>query len=162
MKFENYTSSDRQDDILDKISKIGIDSLTKDERDFLDSFKTGDEEKVHKKMLISNIKTFVDDWNFFEFKLDDIINFGDKKVIKGLLSTPDLEFDDENFIEGELKGEIVVYTDGQISLNFTKLEEDPNSGELVKWDVFDFCNGIEYELDSFIDYVVEELDKIDI
>lgn len=162
MKFENYTSSDRQDDILDKISKIGIDSLTKDERDFLDSFKTGDEEIVHKRMLISSIKIFVDDWHFFEFKLEDIINFGDRKVIKGLLLTPDLEFEEDEFIEGELKGEIIVYTDGQISLNFTKSEEDPNSGQLVEWDVFDFCNGIEYELDSFIEYVVNELDKIDI
>lgn len=162
MKFENYTPTDRQDDILDKISKMGINSLTKDEKKFLDSFKTGDEEEVHKKMLVSSIKPFVDDWNFFEFKLEDIINFGDKKVIKGLLSTPDLELNEDDYIEGELMGEIIVYKDGQISLNFTKMEKDPNSGKLVEWEVFDFCEGIEHELDSFIDYVVNELDKIDI
>jgi hypothetical protein len=27
------------------------------------------------------------------------------------------------------------------------------------YDVFEFCNGLEYELDSFVDYVVSELDE---
>ena len=29
---------------------------------------------------------------------------------------------------------------------------------VTNYDVFEFCNGLEYELDSFIDYVVSELD----
>lgn len=34
MRYENYTASERVDDVLDKISKYGIKSLTKLEKDF--------------------------------------------------------------------------------------------------------------------------------
>ena len=27
------------------------------------------------------------------------------------------------------------------------------------YDVFEFCNGLEYELDSFIDYVISEIEE---
>jgi len=165
MKYENYTIIDRQDDILDKISKQGINSLTEIEKEFLDSFKSGDEDTIHKKMILSDIGRLTDDWNFFEFEISDVKNWGDKKVISGTLLTPDLDwddFDDDNYIEGELKGEIVVYTDGQISLNFSKKAPDPKTGKIVEWDVFDFCNGLEHELESFIDYVISEVEKIDI
>jgi hypothetical protein len=37
MRYENYTSTERMDDILDKISKYGIDSLSDLEKEFLDS-----------------------------------------------------------------------------------------------------------------------------
>jgi hypothetical protein len=38
MRYEGYTSKERVDDILDKISKYGMKSITKLEKDFLDSF----------------------------------------------------------------------------------------------------------------------------
>ena len=36
---------------------------------------------------------------------------------------------------------------------------NPKTGEEIQLDVFDFCNGVEYELDSFIDYVVSEIEN---
>ena len=36
MRYEGYTSMERVDDILDKISKYGIESLSINEKNFLD------------------------------------------------------------------------------------------------------------------------------
>jgi hypothetical protein len=38
--------------------------------------------------------------------------------------------------------------------DFYSLTKDEEGYE---YDVFEFCNGLEYELDSFLDYVVGEL-----
>ena len=60
-----------------------------------------------------------------------------------------MEFESCKKIEGRLEGKIISYKGtGQTALEFKK----------DKYDVFEFCNGLEYELDSFIDYVVDELD----
>ena len=60
-------------------------------------------------------------------------------------------------IEGRLEGRIVLYKEtGQSSPDFYSIQKD-HSGE--NYDVFEFCNGLEYELDNFIDYVVSELEE---
>jgi hypothetical protein len=69
---------------------------------------------------------------------------------------PDLVFPSGKKIEGRLEGRIVVYDNGSISPDFYSVVKDPKSHDY--YDVFEFCNGLEYELDSFIDYVVGELD----
>ena len=48
----------------------------------------------------------------------------------------------------------VVYNDGNTSPDFYCYID-----ENLYYDVFEFCNGLEYELDSFIDYVVSELEN---
>jgi len=156
MRYENYTASERLDDILDKISKYGSDSLSQLEREFLDSYKTGKEKELHDKLSKSEVETtFEDDLGYFKFELEDIQKITNKKgeleeiEIIGVLYVPDLEWTDGKKLEGRLTGKIIKYKNGTTSLEFEK----------DQYDVFEFCNGLEYELDSFIDYVVSEIEE---
>ena len=59
------------DDILDKISKYGIKSLTPLEKEFLDSHKSGKQEELHDKLAKSESETtFEDDNGLFKFEFD--------------------------------------------------------------------------------------------
>jgi hypothetical protein len=68
------------------------------------------------------------------------------------LYVPGLSPDPRTRIEGVLTGRIIVYQNGTYTIEFEKVDEFQNM------DVYDFCEGLEYELDSFIDYVVQELE----
>jgi len=160
MRYEGYTSKERVDDILDKISKYGMKSLTKLEKDFLDSHKSGHEEELHDKLSKSETETtFEDDGGFFKFEFESRKDYGDEVHYLGTLYVPDLEFENGMRIEGILEGKIVVYKNRQTSPDFYSIQKDPKSGD--NYDVFEFCNGLEYELDSFLDYVVSELEQKD-
>ena len=68
MRYEGYSSSERMDDVLDKISKYGISSLTQLEKEFLDSHKSGSEKESHDKISKEESETiFEDDYFKFEF-----------------------------------------------------------------------------------------------
>ena len=156
MRYENYTSTERMDDILDKISKYGIDSLSDLEKEFLDSHKTGKEQELHDKLAKSEVETtFEDDLGKFTFELSEVQKIKNKGgeleeiEIIGTLYVPDLELSSGKRVEGRLEGKIIQYSNGTTSLEFEK----------DGYDVFEFCNGLEYELDSFIDYVVLEIDE---
>ncbi len=156
MRYENYTSTERMDDILDKISKYGIDSLSDLEKEFLDSHKTGKEQELHDKLSKSEVETtFEDDLGKFTFELSEVQKIKSKSgeleeiEIIGTLYVPDLEWPNGKKIEGRLEGKIIKYSNGTTSLEFEK----------DGYDVFEFCNGLEYELDTFIDYVVSEIDE---
>ena len=155
MRFENYTANDRSDEILDKISKYGMSSLSKTEKEFLDSFSKGDELNLHNKITKEENETvFNDDMGYFTFELDEMIEFDDETHYKGILYVPDLKLD-EKTVDGRLEGSIISYEDGQTAIDFNSIEEI--NGDTI--DVFEFCNGIEYELDSFVDYIISELDE---
>ena len=70
---------------------------------------------------------------------------------------PDLTWEDGSRIDGRLEGRIINYGDGKISPDFETFVKDPKTGKDVSYDIFEFCNGLEYELDSFLDYVVNEI-----
>jgi hypothetical protein len=160
MRYEGYTSNERADDILDKISKYGISSLTPLEKEFLDSHKSGKQEELHDKLAKSETETtFEDDNGLFKFEFDSCEDYGDEVHYLGTLYVPDLELPGGRTIEGRLSGRIIVYSNGQTSPDFYSIQKDPRSGD--NYDVFEFCNGLEYELDSFIDYVVSELEQKD-
>ena len=59
-------------------------------------------------------------------------------------------------IEGRLEGRIVVFKNGQVSPDFYSVQKDPNTGD--NYDVFEFCNGLEYELDNFLEYVISTIE----
>lgn len=163
MRYEGYTSKERTDDILDKISKYGIKSLTPMEKEFLDSHKLGKEEELHDKLAKSETETtFEDDNGLFKFEFDSCEDYGDEVHYLGTLYVPDITWSigkKVEKIEGRLEGRIVVYSNGQMSPDFYSVQKDPNNGD--NYDVFEFCNGLEYELDSFLDYVVSELEQKD-
>ena len=154
MVYEHFPSQEKTDELLDKISKYGISSLTIHEKEFLDAVSSGDDEKVQNKMKILDTDTFFED-DFFKFELDNIKYRKNGIEYIGTLYVPDLEKNHKT-IEGNLTGKIILHNNGSYSLDFVKTGYD--KGKEVEYDVFEFCSGLEYELDSFIDYVVQELE----
>ena len=78
MSYEGYSSSERLDDILDKISKYGYESLSQLEKDFLDSHKTDNEQEAHDKLSKSEMETtFEEDMGYFKFEFEDEFNIND-------------------------------------------------------------------------------------
>lgn len=143
--------NDILDDILDKISKYGIKSITVHEKGFLDAYSSGDKEDVDDKVnVISNEIIFED--SYFKFELTETKNIDDEIHHIGNLYVPGLTPDPNTIIEGNLSGRIIVYQNGTYSIEFEKVSEFQNI------DVYEFCEGLEYELDNFIDYIVQELE----
>lgn len=152
MRYEGFSPQDRQDEILDKINKYGIKSLNVDEIEFLDSYSNGDQENIHKKLqLHENETTFEDDQGYFKFELKSIREFKNKKYYVGTIYVPDLKLENGKKVEGRLEGKIVNYGDGRTIPEFFSRNK--------KHDIFEFCEGLEYELDSFVDYVIMESEK---
>jgi hypothetical protein len=108
----------------------------------------GDYQKIFK------VKDLFED-DYFKFELDDIKYEEDGIEYIGTLYVPDLEKPHKT-IEGNLKGKIVLYNNGSYSLDFFKIIYE--RGKEVEYDVFEFCGGLEYELDNFIDYIIQELE----
>ena len=154
MRYEGYTTSQRVDDILDKISKYGIKSLSSLEKEFLDAHKLGKEEDIHKILTREESENvFEDDNGLFKFELESITKNGDERHYNGIFTCPDLKINGKT-IKGRLSGTIIHITDtGVVIPDFFY---ETNSGN---YDIFDFCEGIEYELDSFVDYVASELEN---
>ncbi len=151
MKFEKYSEQDRLNDILDKISKYGRGSLTELESKFLDSWKDNKQSEVHSEInLIENYQVFEDDSGYFKFEFKELEDYGDEQHYIGILYVPDLEWENGKRVEGRLEGRIVKYENGMVSPDFYSKEG---------YDVFEFCNGLEYELDSFIDYVISKIEE---
>jgi hypothetical protein len=154
MRYENYTASERLDDILDKINKYGIKSLTKLEKDFLDSHSTGGQEDMHKIITKEESeRVFEDDSGRFKFELEEIKNYGDEIHYIGTMYVPDLEFTSGSKIEGILSGSIIAFEKGRPIIDFYSDKD---------YDIFEFCEGLEHELDVFVDYIIEELKNYDI
>lgn len=156
MRYEGYTTTQRVDDILDKIFKHGIKSISSLEKQFLDAHKSGNEEELHNQLAKEESeKFFEDDVGMFKFEFDSIEEYEDEIHYLGTLTCPDL-IENGKTISGRLEGRIVYYPE----TTFTS----PDFGVQINgkdFDVFDFCEGYEYELDSFIDYVVSELENKD-
>lgn len=151
IKYKEFTIQQRIDDILDKISKYGIDSINKDEKEILDLYSIGSEDEINKKLISEINKIFEDNHGYFKFEYKKTINLGDEEIhYFGTLYVPDLKLTNGKLIKGKLERKIVVYKNGQVSPYFF-------SNNKQSYDVFEFCDGLEYELDSFLDYVVCEL-----
>jgi hypothetical protein len=149
MRYEGFTSQDRLDELLDKIKKYGLSSISTKEKEFLDSHKSGNPEEIHKKLnYLENEILFEDDSGRFKFEFKEIEDFGDETHIIGTLYVPDLEFDNGKKINGRIDGRIVVFSNGSTSPDFF-INQD--------YDVFDLIEGLEHEFDIFIDYVVNEI-----
>ena len=92
---------------------------------------------------------FEDDMGYFKFEFESFESFEDEKHYIGKLYVPDLELPNGKRVEGCLDGRIIRYDTGMTLPDFDK----------DGYDIFEFCNGLEYELDSFIDYVIEEIEE---
>lgn len=156
MRYEGFSSSERLDEILDKILKFGIQSISKEEKTFLDSHKDGKEEEEHINLqFLENETILEDDSGLFKFEFFDIKHYKDETQIIGIIYVPDLRFESGKVIQGRLEGKIVIYENGETSPDF--YVNMKNGNREIMFDVFEFLNGKECEFDSFIDYVVDEL-----
>lgn len=143
-------------EILDKISRYGIESITSNERSFLDSLSTNDEETINSKLLGLMSDYIIED-EYFKFELEDIVYSDDCIKYIGTLYVPDLISEDGNIIiEGNLNGKIILENNGDYLLDFFKVVKINEID--VEYDVFEFCDGLEYEFDSFVDYLLQELE----
>ena len=78
MRYEGFSPQERQDEILDKISKYGIKSLTQSEKDFLDSYSQGKEKETHQNINYKeNEVIFEDDNRYFKFEFERLEDQGD-------------------------------------------------------------------------------------
>jgi len=158
MRYDGYTTQQRADDLLDKISKYGINSLNKLEKEFLDAHKTGKEEEVHNLLTKKESEsTYEDDSGMFRFEFDKIEKVDDEFRYYGTIYLPNLTIGGK-VISGKLYGYISYHTiSGFISPEFYKSENGKD------YDTFDFCGGfeygLEYELDSFLEYVIYEIEQ---
>lgn len=143
---KNYTSQERLDDILDKILHFGKKSLSEMEIDFLESYSTNQEEEVNQILNeVENETIFESDDGLFIFKLEEIHQFQDQAHLVGTIVVPDMVLRGK-VIPGFLYGKIIMYKKNQFAIDFTD----------GRHDIFEFCSGIEYELDIFIDEIIRK------
>lgn len=137
---------EKLDEILDKISKYGISSIRPIEKMFLDSYSSKSESADYDEDIV------IDDCGIFKFEYQKTKIINDVIHIYGVIFVPDIVLK-EITIYGRLEGEILLYKNGQTCPFFEKTYK----GEV--FDIFDFCDGFEYELDNFIDYIIYKLEK---
>ncbi len=146
-KFENYHQA-KVDEILDKINKSGINSLTQIEKDYLDAFGKDDTMKMVNLEYESGLKDFKSTDGHFHFTFSHSEDFGDEgEFYYGTITVPSIEFRNGKKIDGTIDGYI------QVTLHNDKIP----CFEKDEYDILEFCNGLEYELDNFLDYVIDTL-----
>jgi len=147
MSFEGY-HDEYLDSILDKINKSGMNSLSDTEKEFLNAYSSNDVDKMIYIEHIEGQRTFTSSDKYFTFKYSHTEDYDDEGCrYYGILTVPNLEFPGGKIIDGEMDGYIWVIS-GQVIPVFEKND----------YDVLEFCNGLEYELDSFLDYVVSTIE----
>lgn len=143
VRYESYSVDDRLNDILDKISKYGSLNLTNLEKEFLDSYRNGTQIEIHNKVkFLEDEIIFEDDFGNFKFE------YKTSKKYKRSTHHYGTIYIMNSVGDKCLSGRIIEYNNGSTSLDFTSIEG---------CDIFEFCSGIEYELDSFIDYIISEI-----
>ncbi len=151
IRFESYSEQDRLNDILAKILKYGEGSLTDLEKRFLQSWSTNTEKQVHDEIgKIETEQIFEDDNGYFKFEFKEWEDYGDEQHFIGTFYVPDLELENGKKVVGILEGKIVKFENGTVSPDFFNKDG---------YDIFEFCNGLEYELDGFIDYIIQEIEE---
>ena len=138
------------DEILDKISRLGMKSLSEEELELLNAQKVGEKESEEAfKKLFNKSKeiTFKSDNDRFEFDLKEIKEEIGETRYYGVMDLPDIITGDGDVIEGDVSGYIAVDIIGSVVTNFIK----------KGYTDFDFAEGLEYEYDDFIQEIVSKL-----
>lgn len=146
--FEDYL-----DEILDKITKSGINSLTDNEKKYLNANSFDNKEEMAKIEREVGKRKFTSSNNLFSFELDRVEDFGDEVLYYGTIYLPDITYEkNERTISGEIEG-VIEYRDGVILPNFQKKEYG------VTWDSEEFIEGLEHEFFQFLQEIIDELEE---
>jgi len=156
MKYLKTFESFDMDDLLDKINKSGINSLTSLEKDFMKAHSEGDEEKLQEIEIKSRAKVFKSSNNLFEFDFTGkIMKIEDYRTFYyGTMCVPSIKCENGDEIKGELEGSI-EYDDGFIILHFSKYHDGQ------EYNIEDFCQDIINELYGFVQDIIDELNPIE-
>jgi hypothetical protein len=125
------------DDVLDKISSNGFDSLSSEEKKWLDNqsspiiYKSND--------------------NKFEFELEKKVDYGDSIVYKGLLKTPNIRTEYLD-IKGDFSGEIIVDSQGKVEQNFITID-----GSEFLEDYLHIPGNFKDELYNFLNEIIKKI-----
>jgi hypothetical protein len=140
-------NEDYLDEILDKISKFGFSFLTKAERSFLEAYSKSDGETMTKICREQISRKFESIDSKFTFTLVDIEKMSEEGILyHGELRVPDLFIGNGKLIQGIMNGYIWSINGNNIPI----FERDG-------YDVLEFCDGIEWEFDIFLDYVISTI-----
>ena len=123
---EEYDIQKRQDDILDKISKHGLESLTDAERSFLDAHSKGveDIEQAYMNIMKDEERSNGEFGNeIFQFKLEEIEDYEGDKMIFGNLTF------DMGRMKDEFYGKFTFNPDG--TLNYYIFNPTGNAGGIT-------------------------------
>lgn len=155
MKYLKTFEAFDMDDLLDKINKSGMNSLTQLEKDFLTAYSKDDEEmlkiiqqKSEARQFKSSNGLFIFDYNGKNLKIEE-----NRTLYYGTMYVPSIHLEESNeTIEGKLEGSIEIMN-GSPFPNFD-LDYYGHS-----YTIYDFCEGLEYELDDFLQYIAGELEE---
>jgi hypothetical protein len=138
------------DELLDKIGKGGINSLSPDEIKFLDSLKNGGDENIMREILISNFTPVTN--GVFSFRLTELPETTlTGYYIRGVLTVP-CPLDSDIMVE--LEGGIIEdTTEGTHTYDYFWVEESQDD---IVYDVGDIIEGYEDEFIDFTDQLVEQ------
>ena len=140
------------DELLDKINASGYDSLTQLQKDWLKAHATDKEEETQKIERELGKRSFISSNRLFSFVFIDSEDYEDVEYLKGTMYVPSIEWENGNKIEGVLEGYIEV-RDGVGQPNFEK------EAFGATYDIYEFCQGLNHELDDFIQDIVDELSE---
>jgi hypothetical protein len=136
------------DAILDKILRSGINSINNTDHKFLSAYSKDDAIDMEIIIREENQNSFISNDGKFNFNYTHTTIIDSNIYHHGTIIVPDLLTKDDGLITGELDGYICVFPDKQAIPFFDKNDHD----------ILEFCNGLEYELDSFIDYIVSTIE----
>ena len=142
---------DKIDMILDKISQSGMESITPEERETLEKFTKGisiEDEPSSKDDFMTKAGGF---WSFefpgmpsFKFRYESTEDTEDEKIHTGYLTVDDSDY----------YGEIYCDTEGNFQ---TCMFENTTEGT----NVFEDYEGIEHDIEVFLDVVCNDLKEDD-
>ena len=134
-KYSTFMIESRQDNILDKILSQGIETLSDDEKKFLDSHKDGKEEEVDKDLSIRDGDLPLEsNEGLFEFDVESVeVYEGEGASVIGTLA----------YYGGLYFGKFVFDTKGNLEYWMFESAEDNLEEENPNFDIYEF----EYKLD---------------
>lgn len=138
--------------ILDKISEKGIKSLTENEKKFLDAYSTNEPiEKLKKIKFRGKEIVFKDDFGLFKFKYTGTMEYEDEIHYTGYMYIPDFNniAKTKNDSKIELEGKIITPKNDDIIIAEFEKEVDDEI-----YNVYEFIEGMEFELDDFIEQIL--------